>query len=216
MVLQTRENRHAKPATAEGFGQRVAVKVSRNRRPLVVAGSCAITAAWFFATGELRPDVALLLAAGSSMSNAGHSLEMHARLEKSGFRKTSSAMLSTGIMDMANMIFSAIPFLSTIYKSGDPVKNGFAYLSVVAVTSVVAQILERRAVFNLSREKFNNAFSHMEIGECAEYARMLEKRERCWWMRPYWVLNPEGLAAIRTEKEKALGYMRDRGQCKSL
>jgi hypothetical protein len=216
MALQTREVQAAKTTAARKVGQRIGERIFRNRRPLGVLATGAITVAGYLATGALRPDIALLFITGTSMSNAGNSLELHIKLENAGYKHTSITMLSTGIMDMANMTISFLPFLAWLHKSNDYVKDGFAYLAVLAVTSVAAQAMEKRAHFNLLREKFNSAFSHMGLRGCVDYLRELEKREKSWWRRPYWMVNPGGLQDLQDEKMKVDRYMKDRMQCKSL
>ncbi|MBD3398458.1 hypothetical protein GF412_04505 [Candidatus Micrarchaeota archaeon] len=216
MALQTREARLGRTKKFGMLVNRAATKIFRNRRPLGVFATGAATAVGYLATGTARPELALLFNTCCSMDNARTSMEISDGLRKHGHRRSAQTVSYAGSIDLANMVLSFIPFVSWLHNSPNYTKNAFVYMGVLAVTGLAAQKIEKRARFVLLKEKFGSPFHNMGMGECIEYLLGLEKMEKSWWRRPYWMFRPEKLEAIISEKEKIQGYVKDRMRSKSL
>ncbi len=216
MALHTRQLRLNKRNAAASVVKRTVESIFRNRRPLGVFIAGVATAAGYLATGAARPELALLFNTYCSMNAAGTSMEASERFRKHGHRSSAQAMSYTWNMDLGNMALSFVPFISWLHNSPDYVENGFAYMGVLAVTSIAAQKMEKGAGVVLLEEKFRSPFHHLNQGECVKYLSCMEKRENSWWRKPYWIFNPGKLEEIREEKEKVRAYMESRVQSKSL
>lgn len=194
----------------EHLGGRARRAVFRNIRPLGIFSSTAIVAAGFFATGTLHPGIATGPLAFASLHTALTSFSTAGMLKESRRPLSAKRLVNTGAIDS----LSAITCLSQVIGSGNrDVEKGIVVGMVAFGLSLWAHFRERGNRLVSLREKFGDPFQNMEPIECSAYLNLMERKERAWYMQPYWVLRPEKYIEIQDEKGKVARYLFTKGAC---
>ena len=194
----------------DNLGERARRAVFRNIRPLGIFSSAAIAAAGFFATGALHPGIAMGPLAFTSLHTALNSFSTAGMLKESRRPLSAKRLVNTGAIDS----LSAITCLSQVMGSGNKdVEKGIVVGMVAFGLSLWAHFRERGDMLVSLREKFSDPFQNMEPIECGAYLKLMERKEKAWYMQPYWMLRPEKYIEMQDEKGKVARYLFTKETC---
>ncbi|MFP3949553.1 MAG: hypothetical protein ACLFUZ_00455 [Candidatus Micrarchaeia archaeon] len=188
----------------ELVGEKARRAVFRNIRPLGIFSSAAIAAAGFFATGGLHPGIAMGPLAFASLHTALNSFSTANMLKENRRPLSAKRLAQTGALDTV----AAVVCLSQVMERGDQdIKKGLVVGLIASGFSLAAHLREKEEMFTLLKEKFSDPFQSMEAIECSAYLKLIEKKEKSWYMQPYWALRPEKFLEMQEEKGKVAKYL---------